>query len=268
MIEDKMRKSIQDIIIKNFNLSEIIDIKEDKIGHTDAEVYFINTKEEKLVLKIHKNAKDKYLFNLSKKLKWLECRLPVSKVKAYKIIDKKEYLLTNFIDGEPSFQYGHKNNQKSIGIILGESLRKIHDLEINSYPFKINHEKKIERLLEKIKKDLIKKQTLEYYFTSLDKNEILVYIKSLIPSKWDLVFSHGDYCLPNILIKDDKLSGFIDLGDCGIADRNFDLYYGLWSLKYNNLDQYSDDFLNSYGKDKVSEKKLDLFKLLDEVLCG
>lgn len=29
---------------------------------------------------------------------------------------------------------------------------------------------------------------------------------------------HGDFCLPNILAKDDKIVGFIDLGDCGIGD--------------------------------------------------
>ena len=45
--------------------------------------------------------------------------------------------------------------------------------------------------------------------------------------------SHGDFCLPNVFFEDGKVSGFIDLGDAGIADRWYDIALGYRSLKHN-----------------------------------
>ncbi len=39
---------------------------------------------------------------------------------------------------------------------------------------------------------------------------------------------HGDYCLPNIILDNWKLSGFIDLGNGGIGDRHIDILWGIW----------------------------------------
>ena len=47
------------------------------------------------------------------------------------------------------------------------------------------------------------------------------------------VLIHGDYCLPNIILRDWKLGGFIDLGESGIGDRHYDLAWGLWTLNKN-----------------------------------
>lgn len=64
------------------------------------------------------------------------------------------------------------------------------------------------------------------------------------------VLIHGDYCLPNILLKDWAFSGFIDLGAAGMGDRHMDLFWGLWSLNYNlKSDAYRDRFLDGYGRD-------------------
>ena len=44
---------------------------------------------------------------------------------------------------------------------------------------------------------------------------------------------HGDYCLPNILVKNDKINGFVDLGGAGIGDPWRDYAWCIWSLEYN-----------------------------------
>ena len=47
-------------------------------------------------------------------------------------------------------------------------------------------------------------------------------------------FVHGDLCLPNILVdENNKLAGFIDLGNAGLGDPWYDLSWLLWSLEYN-----------------------------------
>jgi len=50
---------------------------------------------------------------------------------------------------------------------------------------------------------------------------------------YEPVLTHGDFCLPNILIKNGKLSGFIDLGKTGTGDRWMDIALCYRSLKHN-----------------------------------
>ena len=74
------------------------------------------------------------------------------------------------------------------------------------------------------------------------------------------VLLHGDYCLPNIMLDNWQLSGFIDLDAGGIGDRHIDLFWGMWSLGFNlKTDRYRDRFLDAYGRDQVNE---DVFRVI------
>ena len=68
---------------------------------------------------------------------------------------------------------------------------------------------------------------------------------------------HGDYCLPNIILRDWRLSGFIDLGNGGIGDRHIDLLWGVWTLNFNlKTTAWTDRFLDAYGRDRIEPEKL------------
>jgi aminoglycoside phosphotransferase len=61
-------------------------------------------------------------------------------------------------------------------------------------------------------------------------------------------FVHGDLCLPNILVLDDEISGFIDLDNSGLGDMYHDISWMLWSLEYNlKTDKYNDILLSGLG---------------------
>ena len=49
----------------------------------------------------------------------------------------------------------------------------------------------------------------------------LASIRADLPPE-DVVFTHGDYCLPNVMILKGHLSGYIDWGYAGIGDRYLD----------------------------------------------
>ena len=74
------------------------------------------------------------------------------------------------------------------------------------------------------------------------------------------VLIHGDMCLPNIFYDEEyRFTGFIDLGDSGLGDRHFDLYWAMWSLSYNlKTDLYHEEFLNAYGRDAFDSARFDL----------
>lgn len=70
---------------------------------------------------------------------------------------------------------------------------------------------------------------------------------------------HGDYCLPNIMVKDGLFSGFIDLGNGGVGDRHVDLFWGAWTLNFNlHTERYRDRFFDAYGRDKIELDMLDI----------
>ena len=71
---------------------------------------------------------------------------------------------------------------------------------------------------------------------------------------------HGDYCLPNILLKNWNLSGFIDVGRGGIGDRHVDIFWGVWTLFYNlKTTAFCSRFLDAYGSDSIEP---DLLRLI------
>jgi len=68
---------------------------------------------------------------------------------------------------------------------------------------------------------------------------------------------HGDYCLPNVILYDWRLGGFIDVGNGGIGDRHVDIFWGVWTLFFNlKTDIYTQRFLDAYGRDKIILEKL------------
>lgn len=73
------------------------------------------------------------------------------------------------------------------------------------------------------------------------------------------VLLHGDYCLPNIILRDWKLSGFIDVGCGGVGDRHIDLFWGAWTLRWNlKTDRYRNRFFDAYGRDALDEPLLEV----------
>ncbi len=73
------------------------------------------------------------------------------------------------------------------------------------------------------------------------------------------VLLHGDYCLPNVILDNWALSGFVDLGCGGVGDRHIDLFWGVWSLWFNlKTNRYCSRFLDAYGRDRADEDVLQL----------
>jgi len=83
----------------------------------------------------------------------------------------------------------------------------------------------------------------------------------------DLAFGHGDYCLPNVLVRGGVVVGVIDWSRGGYADRRFDLATGLFNLRYNLGDTaYLTTFLHAYGYEE-SVETLHMFEALHALTC-
>jgi aminoglycoside phosphotransferase len=86
----------------------------------------------------------------------------------------------------------------------------------------------------------------------------------------DLVVCHGDACLPNFLVDPDTLevTGMVDVGRIGVADRHLDLALAVRSLSDTSLNpaygpQAAQAMLEAYGL-PADPWRLDFYRLLDE----
>ncbi|NUO56629.1 MAG: phosphotransferase [Hamadaea sp.] len=91
-------------------------------------------------------------------------------------------------------------------------------------------------------------QGLRFFHDTVPVDECPFWFSGL-PADADLVVCHGDYVLPNAFLTGDVVTGYIDLGDLGVADRWLDLAVALRSLEqpYNLGPGYADVFLSAYG---------------------
>ena len=75
----------------------------------------------------------------------------------------------------------------------------------------------------------------------------LVELEASAPADEDLVVCHGDYCPPNMLLEEGRVTGYVDLGELGAADRWWDIAVGAWSVGWNFGEELEPLFYESYG---------------------
>ena len=80
-------------------------------------------------------------------------------------------------------------------------------------------------------------------------------------------FIHGDFCLPNVMLKGGEFSSFIDVGQAGVGDRHIDIFWLIWSLNYNlGTNKYMDYIFELYGKDRIDKKVLKIVAEIEQKL--
>jgi aminoglycoside phosphotransferase len=199
-------------------------------------------------------------------LAWLKGRLPVPEVLYYEETGDTVYLLISEIKGtdgaDPVF---HKDIPGFIKI-FAKGLKLIHSVDISDCSLYRNLDIKLKLVAENITKGIVAIDNFNEENIERTPEDIYEQLLQERPVQEDLVFTHGDYCVPNILIDNSKLSGFIDFGRAGIADRYQDLALAVRTIRYNFQEQkYVDLFFKYYGLDNVDKYKIDYYILLDEL---
>lgn len=71
------------------------------------------------------------------------------------------------------------------------------------------------------------------------------------------VLIHGDYCLPNVLVHEERFSAVVDVGRSGLGNPEDDLAAGVWTLQYNYGKGYARTFLDRYGWPPMSDASIE-----------
>ena len=157
---------------------------------------------------------------------------------AFEQEEGRDYLLVGAVPGAYACDRTLMSQPERLARALGETVRMLHETDCSDCPLK----------------DANSRALLAY-----EKETGAAFRGAISLLKEDALI-HGDMCLPNIFYDGDyRFTGFIDLGDAGLGDRHFDLYWAIWSLGYNlKTNQYTDLFLNAYGRDAFDPARFDL----------
>lgn len=245
-----------------------LEYEKNSIGCTNTHVFFIRNFSEanNAYLKINPVTNFEKMEHEKEIIKWLEGKIPVPKIYYFDKNEKFEFMLMSEIIGHPSFREKSGNDGYARISELARGLKSIHNIDISECPFDERIEKKFKIIKDKIVNNEI--DTNDWEEENQDKSieelyEKLKDMRRMI--KEDLVFTHGDYCMPNIIINENKLSGFIDLGRAGISDKYQDIALMTRSMKFNGFKKkHIKYFLKEYGIEKLDNMKIEFYKLVDE----
>lgn len=215
-------------------------------------------------LKVRKLASHHYtLADERDRLDWLRDRITVPGVLGYGVEDDSEWLLLAPLPGRDATHADLKADPAWLVPILARGLRAFHDaLDVEGCPFDFRNDVAIDHVRRRLAGGIFDGD-YEFHdeFTHLTPAEAVARLDSLRPESEDLVVCHGDYCFPNVLLDDGKITGYLDVGELGVADRWCDVAVGAWSTTWNVGPGYEDLFYQSYGIEP-DPQRIEFYRLL------
>lgn len=169
----------------------------------------------------------------------------------------RDYMLTRRVPGEDCLDRAYLAEPERLCDTIARLLRQLHELDAADCP--------VRNRIETYTADVIRGFDGKGYEPDLFQGlwefrsfeEARRTAEEGLPRLRPEVLIHGDYCLPNILLRDWTLSGYVDLGNGGIGDRHIDVLWGIWTLNYNlKTLRLTDRFLDAYGRDRIDPEKL------------
>jgi len=146
---------------------------------------------------------------------------------------------------------------------LAKGLKMIHKLPIENCPFNQRLNYKIEIATERMISGLVEEEDFDEERQGRTAEDLFEELLATMPTDEDLVFTHGDYCVPNVILENGNLSGFVDWGSAGVADRYQDIALLTRSVRYNFGEDWEESVFEIYGIEPDWEK-INFYRLLDE----
>ncbi len=202
-------------------------------------------------------------------LHWLQGRLPVPELLHSCVENGRTWLLISRLPGQMACDAHYLTRPDAVLPLLSQSLRTLWTVDVRDCPCVFDLDRHLLQLEARVRAGLCDISFgVEGFRTP---THLLEWLKDHRPPV-DPVLSHGDLCLPNILLQNDRLSGFVDLGLCAVADRWRDLALCWRSLRDNTHGHYGsyptfpppDSLFAALGITPDREK-LRYYLLLDEL---
>ncbi|MDT0345894.1 APH(3') family aminoglycoside O-phosphotransferase [Streptomyces litchfieldiae] len=234
------------------------------IGMSGAEVYRLDDGNDVRYLKIAPRVAG--LEEEARRTRWLAARgIPVPEVLDQGGDAGHTWLLTRAVPGRSAAEPWPADRRAAVVDAVADVARTLHALPAGSCPF----DESVAATLAAMRRAIDRGPGRS------EREAELAELTARAPATEDLVVCHGDYCLPNVLLDPDTLrvTGLVDLGRVGRADRHADLALMTRSLSGPLNPQYgpayAERFLARYlgdgrGGASADEARLAFYRRLDD----
>lgn len=200
------------------------------------------------------------------RLRWLDGRARTPVLWGAGETDGFVWLGTDALEGTASHLPEHRMDLRATIGAIAEGLRALHDsLPIAGCPFDASFAREIDGAEARLRVGLVDHAALRPALRRISP-ERLVEILRTSPRRGedDLVVTHGDASMPNVLVHGGRCTGLVDLGRLGVADRHRDLADCATSLAANIGPEALPPFFDAYGI-APDPARLDQHTLLSEL---
>ena len=189
-----------------------------------------------------------------KALIWLDGRVPVPKVVGHHVSNGMSYILMSKIKGRMLCDPLILSNRRRLLKSIVAALRTLWSVDVDACPLDSGLDRDLEIAAYNVEHGLVAfslDSSCGHDIPSgvVSATDLLRWLQRNRPKMddGDRVFSHGDLCLPNVLVDCKGIAGFVDLGGAGWADRWRDIAICVRSLKDNLVGCYAKEYAASMG---------------------
>lgn len=207
----------------------------------------------------------------SDRLGWLaKAGIPAPEVVEYDSSDDCAWLVTTAVPGRSAAEHWPADQRTNVIDALADFTLTLHGLPIDDCPYDRSLVVTVPAAEHAARQHLVDLERLDPAYEGWTPQQLLEDAYATVPTFEDLVVCHGDLCLPNVLLDPDTLAvtGLIDVGRLGCADRYADLALATRSISSTQNPQYgvlhADRYLTRYGVDQVDTDRVTFYRLLDE----
>ncbi|WP_426086376.1 APH(3')-I family aminoglycoside O-phosphotransferase [Janthinobacterium sp. PSPC1-1] len=242
----------------------------DSVGESDAAVYRLQGRDAApdLYLKHGRGSAAADLADELARLRWLAPYLPVPAVVQFaRVADPEQaWLLLTALPGTTASAVleAHPALGPAVVDALAAFLRRLHALPVSDCPFDAGHAVRLAQARQRIDAGLVDADDFDAGRQGWTAEQVWMALQDCQPLVPDLVVTHGDFSLENIVMREDAVVGCIDVGRAGVADRYQDLAIAWRAL--GELDAaLQQRFVEQYGLLDIDQGKLQFHLLLDEL---
>lgn len=213
---------------------------------------------------------DRPLFDEAERLGWMQAvGLPVPAVLQYHEWKGREYMLLSAVPGQEATTPCPVEQHGAIVAALAAGMRALHGTNISACPFDHSSRVRLARAEARLRAGTVDEADFDQARMGRSAKDLYAELLATPTPPEDRVFTHGDYCLPNVLLVADgaggfRVSGFVDCGGAGIADRYQDLALCARSVAQNLGSEWVPALFARYGVEHIDEAKVAYYQLVDE----
>lgn len=200
------------------------------------------------------------------RLRWLQGRLPVPRLIAFAEEEGKAWLLSEGLPGTAAYAWLEGNPGRRAEAVAGMArfLRRLHALPAAHCPFDASLAVRLVAARANIDAGRVPEDEFDDARAGWSAEQVWDALQALLPIEGDPVVTHGDYSLDNIFLDEaGEVTGVIDLGRLGVADRYQDL-----AILLNCLGEFDAGLgavlFEAYGE-TPDPRRIEAHLLLDEL---